>query len=153
MSLEFRVSCVPPKTTHQRKKIVRVGKWIRLGDTDELVAAKGLLEELLLPHQPASPVLGPVTLRLDFEWPWLASHSRRTREKGRIPHTSKPDLTNVAKTLEDRLVALRFMEDDANVVNLLVSKWWGDSPGIIIAIVPFVTTIETQRGSSIPLHF
>lgn len=133
-ALRFTLTCVPPKTNHQRKKIVRVGKWTRLADRDELVAAKDMLDALLLPHQPPSPLVGPVTLDLEFVWPWLASHSKKVRALGRIPHTSKPDCSNVAKTLEDRIAALRFIEDDKHVVNLRITKWWGDQPGICVAI-------------------
>lgn len=136
-AIRFHVSCVPPKTNHHAKRIVRIGKFSRLADSPELVAAKGLLEELLIPHQPAETMLGPVTLVMQFTWPWLKSHSARVRALGRIPHISKPDLTNVAKTLEDRLVELCFIEDDRSVVDLRIRKWWGDSPGIDIAIAPF----------------
>lgn len=136
MALSFFVACVPPKTNHQCKQIVRVGKWTRLADRPELVAAKDMLDTLLLPHQPTEPVAGMVVLQLRFVWPWLASHSKRVRARKCVPHTSKPDCTNVAKTLEDRLVALRFIEDDRKVVDLRVSKWWGDAPGISVLIAP-----------------
>lgn len=135
--ISFRVALVPPKTNHQRKKIVRVGKFLRLADKPELVDAKELLDSVLIRHQPNMPVPGPVVLRLEFTWPWLKSHGPRLRALGRIPHTSKPDLTNVAKTLEDRLVALRFIEDDRGVQNIQILKWWGNNPGIHISIRPF----------------
>lgn len=140
--MTFRLCCVPPTANHQRKRIVRIKlrdgrEFTKLADKPELRAAKESLESLLLPHQPAAPVEGPVVLRMDFTWPWLASHSQRVRAKGRIPHTSRPDLTNVAKTLEDRLVDLRFIEDDRAVVDLRLVKWWGDNPGIVVSIRPF----------------
>lgn len=136
-AVRFRLSCVPPTTSHHHKKIARVGNWTRLVDRDELVAAKGLLEELLIPHQPAEPITGPIVLTVEYTWPWLAGHGKRLRALGRIPHISKPDLTNVTKTIEDRLAKLRFIEDDRKVVDLHVRKWWGDAPGIEIAIAPF----------------
>lgn len=128
--------CVPPKTSHHAKRIVQVRAFRRLADTPELVASKAMLDELLLRVQPAAPVMGPVQLALMFTWPWLAlgSHSLKFRSRGRVPHTSKPDLTNVAKTIEDRLVALRFIEDDRAVVDLRLTKFWGDDPGILVTI-------------------
>lgn len=138
--MTFRLVCVPPTANHQRKKIVRIGKFSRLADKPELVQAKAMLDELLLPHQPPAPVAGPVTLSLEFTWPWLKSHSNRTRARGRIPHTSKPDLTNVAKTIEDRLAALRFIDDDRGVVDLRLTKWWGNQPGIMVQIEPASTS-------------
>ena len=132
--IEFRVSCIPPKTSHHAKRIVKRGKFSSLADKPELVAAKQTLESLLLPHQVAEPVRGAVCLQLEFTWPWLASHPKKTRTLGRIPHTSRPDCSNLAKTLEDRLVALRFIEDDNAVVRLMVLKFWGNEPGIRVSI-------------------
>jgi len=132
--IHFHVSCVPPKTSHHAKRIVKLGKFSRLADKPELVASKAMLDSLLLPHQPKEPITGPVSMRLEFTWPWLASHPKKTKALGRIPHTSRPDLSNLAKTIEDRLVALRFMEDDNAVVELTLLKWWGDEPGIDVRI-------------------
>lgn len=135
--LAFFVHCVPPTTSHHAKRIVKRGKFASLADKPELVAAKEMLESLLLPHQPGSPVTGAVALTLEFTWPWLKGHSKKVKAQGRIPHTSRPDCSNLTKTLEDRLVALRFLEDDNAVVDLHVCKWWGDRPGIRISISPF----------------
>lgn len=135
--INFHLDCVPPTTTHQRKRIVRVKKWSKLADTPELEAAKDMLDSLLLPHQPPEPIAGPVWLELEFTWPWLRSHGKRLRaSRPSVPHTSKPDCSNLAKTLEDRLVALRFIEDDRKVTQLLVSKRWGNHPGIAVTILP-----------------
>jgi Holliday junction resolvase RusA-like endonuclease len=133
-SLSFHLRCVPPKTSHHAKRIVRIGRFSRMADKPELVAAKETLDGLLLPHQPPAPLVGPYRLSLEFVWPWRASETKRQREKGRVPMTSKPDCSNLAKTLEDRLVQLRFMADDAGVVDLRVTKFWGDEPGIRVSI-------------------
>lgn len=140
MTLSFFLPCVPPRTNHQRKQIVRRGRFHSLADRPELVAAKDSLDAMLLPHQPGTPVRGPYRLEIEWTWPWLAGHSKRVRALGRIRHISKPDLTNVAKTIEDRMAVLRFIEDDKQVVDLRLSKWWGESPGIQIAI----TSLEGQ---------
>lgn len=142
-ALSFRIACVPPTVTHHHKKIITIKtrdgrQFNKLGDKPELQHARAMLEELLLPHQPSTPITGPVALSLEFTWPWLAKHSKRMRMLHRIPMTSRPDGSNCAKTLEDRLTALRFIEDDNAVVDLRVTKWWGDTPGIAITIAPFV---------------
>lgn len=144
--MTFRLSCVPPTANHQRKQIVRVGTWTRLADKPELVAAKGMLDGLLLPHQPAAPLTGPITLQVEFTWPWLERHSRRVRACGRIPHVGRPDCSNAIKTLEDRLVALRFIEDDRGVVDLHVTKFWGNEPGIAVRIEPVETFALAVRA-------
>jgi Holliday junction resolvase RusA-like endonuclease len=137
--IAFFVSCVPPTTSHHHKRIVRVGQFARLADKPELVAAKAMLDSVLLPHQPHAPVEGPVRLVLEFTWPWRKSEAKRTRALGRIPHTSRPDCSNVLKTLEDRLVALRFIEDDSRVVEVTVRKFFGDQPGIRVVIERVLT--------------
>lgn len=138
--LVFFVACVPPTANHQRKQIVRVGNWTRLADKPELVAAKGMLDSLLYPHRPDAPLAGPVRLEVRWTWPWRASETKKRKALGRVPHTSKPDLSNALKTLEDRLVALRFVEDDRSIVQVSMSKWWGDQPGIRVALAPWQDT-------------
>lgn len=136
VGLSFVLSCVPPTASHHSKKIVRVGKWTRLADTDRLVTAKQTIDTLLLAHQPKSPLTGWLSLTLEYTWPWRSSDSKRVRAMGRVPRGTRPDCSNLAKTTEDRLVALRFMEDDGQVVQLIVRKYFGNHPGIAIAIAP-----------------
>lgn len=126
--------CVPPTTTHQAKRIVRVRRFATLADKPELRAAKDMLDALLLPHQPAAPLVGPYRLTLRFVYPWRKGESKARRMAGSQPHTSRPDASNLAKTLEDRLVALRFIEDDNAAWQLLVIKEWGNEPGIRVLI-------------------
>ena len=131
----FHLACIPPKTSHHAKRIVRVGQWSRLADKPELVSAKATLDALLLPHQPSAPLTGPLRLELVFTWPWRASESKRVRALGHAPMTSRPDADNCSKTITDRLMALRFIEDDAAIVDLHVQKWWGPSPGIQVTVI------------------
>jgi Holliday junction resolvase RusA-like endonuclease len=132
--IEFFIACVPPTATHHHKKIARVGGFSRLVDKPELVAAREMVDNLLLRHQPETPMSGPLRLSLEFEWPWLSGHGKRLRAQGRVPKTTKPDCSNLAKMIEDRLVALRFMGQDQLVAGLVVDKFWGDRPGITIHI-------------------
>jgi Holliday junction resolvase RusA-like endonuclease len=136
-ALTFHLACVPPKTNHHAKRIVRIGQFSRLADKPELVAAKETLESLLLPHQIPEPLTPPYVLSLEFTWPWLVKHKKQERALGRVPMTSRPDASNLAKTLEDRLTVLGFITDDNAVVALHVTKWWGSTPGITVTIAPF----------------
>lgn len=150
--MTFAMPCVPPTTTHQHKRIVRAGRFARLADRPELNAAKQTLDALLLPHQPTEPVAGPVALRLVFVWPWLQKHTKAQREAHGglikvIPHTSRPDASNLAKTLEDRLVALRFIADDNAVVRLEVHKFWGARPGIGVELFTIPRFADVTNGA------
>lgn len=137
--VSFWLPCIPPKATHHRKKIVRLRskhgqEFSKLADTTALTDAKVFLETLLIPHQLAYPVPAPVEMSLEFVFPFRKSEPKRNLAKRRLPHTSKPDCSNLAKTLEDRLKAMRFFGDDAEVSRLHVSKWWGHDPGIAVKI-------------------
>lgn len=133
----FFVSCVPPKTSHHHKRIVRVGGFSRMADKPELNAAKASLDAWFLPHQPPTPLDGPVVLDIELTWPWLAGDSKKARARGRIPHDSKPDWDNAAKGIADCLARLRFIEQDSRVVDGRVRKWRGDHPGIAVALRPW----------------
>lgn len=135
--MTFHLSCVPPTVNHQRKQIVRVGGFSRLADRPQLVAAKEMIDVLLLPHRPPAPFAGPLVLALTFTWPWPKSATKKVRALARVPRMTRPDCSNLAKTTEDRLVALRFLEDDGQVVRLVVEKYWGNAPGITVALGPF----------------
>ncbi len=135
--MRFFLDCVPSRTTHHAKRIVRIGKFSRLADKPELVSAKAMLDALLLPHQPGGAMQGALVLRLVFIWPWLKSDTKAMRARGWVPHTKRPDADNVAKSVADRLMALRFIEDDAAIVDLHITKWRGDRPGIDVEITPW----------------
>ncbi len=132
--IEFFLTCVPPTANHQNKRIVRIRQWHHLADEPELVTAKAMIDGLLTPHRPRVPLTGPVTLTLEFTWPWRAADSRKVRARRLVPRPVRPDCSNLAKTTEDRLVALCFLDDDAQVVELVVHKFLGDHPGIGVRI-------------------
>lgn len=135
--LTFFVACVPPKTSHHAKRIVRVGAFSRLADTPELKAASALLEALFIEHRPPAALSGPLMLTIDLTWPWLTADSKKVRALGRVPHPAKPDADNAAKGITDVLARLRFLEHDSTIVDLHVRKWRGDEPGIGITLQPW----------------
>jgi Holliday junction resolvase RusA-like endonuclease len=135
--IDFFMPCDPPTASHHAKQIIRLGKFYSLADKPELKAARKMLEKLMMPHRLPAPITGAVTLTLEFTWPWRSGDSKRARAQGRIPKPTRPDCSNVAKTTEDRLVKMGFLEDDGQVVELIVRKWVGDRPGIRVVIVPF----------------
>lgn len=133
--IEFFVSCVPPKTTAQQVGI------FKRGDGTMFIAKKGKAEQakqtliaVFTPYKPQRALSGPVRLSITLEWPWRASESKRTRQSGRIWHTSRPDADNLAKMIQDCLAKLCFIENDAVVSELTVRKFWGDRPGITIQL-------------------
>lgn len=138
--LSFTMFGEPPTTTHHAKKITRVGGFSRLADKPELKNAIAVWESRLLAHRPAHPMKGPVRLTIHavFTPPKCEKSTKakaaRFDKMGLVPKVSKPDCSNFAKTLEDRLVALGFIEDDKAVYYLCVSKWIGDHPRTTVTI-------------------
>lgn len=124
---------VPPTTTHQDKKIVRVGKYTKLADTKELKHVTSDYLTLLDPYKPAQPLTGPVHVGFRFVFPYRKSEPKKNRV-GLIAKTTKPDWDNMAKTLQDVMTKLGFWLDDSQVFSASVAKWWGEEPGITIFI-------------------
>jgi len=139
--MRFTLPIVPPETTHQSKKIVRIGKgpkaFSKLADSTLLVEAKRQIDEALRPFRVPAPMTGPLRLTLVFTFPWRVSDPKRVRALGRLPRVTKPDCSNLAKTIEDRMVQAGFMQDDAQVVELVVRKFFGHTPGITITLEPW----------------
>lgn len=133
--VQFRLDCDPPKATHHAKKIVRRGsKGLRLADSDKLVEARALLEGLVLQaklkHR-VKPFEGSVRLRIKFTF-------RPPKKREANPaeyHFVKPDLTNLAKTIEDVLVRQGIIKDDCWVAQLALEKTEQGRPGIDISII------------------
>jgi Holliday junction resolvase RusA-like endonuclease len=142
--IELFEPCVPPRTTAQMKRVDhKTGRFFRDAKARAAVAT---FEGLLMPHRPAEPVGGAVSLTVEATWPWrasdLATRARRAQCEawGRVPCTTKPDLDNWVKQLQDCLVSLRFIEADERVAELVVRKYWGACPGIRVVIAPMETT-------------
>lgn len=97
-------------------------------------SAENDLTLLCSQHAPSQPATGPVRLSVDFCFPWRTSEPLKRRKLGRAPMTKKPDCSNLIKQIEDVLTKLRFWEDDGQVVDLRVTKAWGDQVGITVEI-------------------
>lgn len=141
VALSFFLRCDAPRTTNQQKgHTVTKDGHVRTFKKGKTKAAESTFTSLLLPHQPASPVTGPVSLYVSVTWPWndgdLDTKAKRAEAErlGRVPHTGLPDCSNWIKSFEDCLVALRFIEDDRKVVDLHVVKWRGTDPGVYVEI-------------------
>lgn len=133
--MTFQVSCVPPAALHHAKKVTTRGGFARMYDTPELQNTKAILTTLFRPYQPPEPFTGPIRLAITLVYPFIGKHGKRIREAGaNIPHDTKPDCSNSAKTIEDILGLLCFFENDSRVCDLRVRKFYGPSPGITIHI-------------------
>ena len=132
--ISFSESCVPPKTSHHAKRIIRVKGHARLGDKPELTAAKSFWDALFLQHRPATPLVGPLLLWITLTWPWNTSDSKKTRANGWVYHDTAPDVDNMTKTLMDSMARCAYFNRDSQVACLQIDKYRGDNPGIEVTL-------------------
>lgn len=80
------------------------------------------------------PTDEPLTLVLRFAMPRTQAQTWKRRPMVSLPHTKKPDVDNLAKSVMDAMEGLVF-ESDAQVVSLRVEKYVAagdESPGVWI---------------------
>ena len=106
-----------------------------IANTPNLNEAIAQWDRILAPHAPSSPLRGAVRLSCVFTFPWRETEPGKNRVPEGILHTSRPDLSNLIKTMEDRLQELGYVEDDARIAQYgEVTKLWGDHPGLRLTL-------------------
>ena len=96
--------------------------------------AKRALTAYALHGRPDEPLSGPLSLRVVF---WFAAPRSWSRKKAaaaiagdlRPASRSAGDVDNLCKLLQDALQAAGYMEDDAQIVDLVASKRYGPDAG------------------------
>lgn len=136
--IEFRVNGIPKGQPRPKAFARKFGsKWsARVYDPGTAEAFKNDIAIAAKPHIPATPILGPVYLRVTFYFPRLKAHYKSNGEvKDNAPnwHLSKPDTDNCMKAVKDCLTILGFWRDDSQVCFETAQKIYGN-PGAYIAI-------------------
>lgn len=72
----------------------------------------------LLRYRPEKPIEGPVAIYITWFFP------TNKKKDWMQPKKSKPDVDNMAKGILDILTDLRFLNDDNQVVELVLKKYW-----------------------------
>ena len=129
----IRESCNPPKVSHHAKYIGRFGNFTRMIDKPELIDARGFWDALFLPHRPPKPLEGPLALSIELRWPHPTSAPKKVQPLT-VPMDVKPDLSNMAKTIEDSLGRCGFFVNDSQVCDLHLTKFRSPSPGIVVKL-------------------
>ncbi len=82
------------------------------------------------------PVTGPLCMTVLFLFSCPKSRHRKRTPRQQEPKTTKPDLSNLLKSVEDALNGIAY-QDDAQLVRVVVEKHWaaqGEQPRTVIAI-------------------
>lgn len=81
--------------------------------------------------QRATPLFtGPVRLHAVFTFAPPKGHEYRMD----LPHTHKPDASNLLKLVEDVMEAAGVFGNDSQVSAPAPVKWWGTKPGVSIVV-------------------
>lgn len=123
-SVEASLPIVPPRTTHQQKKVaVRDGRpFFYRGKS--LKQAEATLEWALMPVRPRRPLAGPLALDVLVTFPFRKGKKRCSL------HVEKPDIDNWLKGFLDCMQRLAFFRNDSAIVELRCRKRRGSCPGI-----------------------
>jgi len=137
--LRFTLKCIPPKHTAQGSSTIlknfKTGKFfVGKKSNSKAVQAKTELMAMLMPHQPKTPLQGPLECEIDIVYPWRNSEPKKNRTAGYRWCDKKPDLDNWNKQFSDCLTRLGFWEDDSQVSILHLTKRWGNEPRIDVVI-------------------
>lgn len=124
--IEFFIPMIPPTATHQQKKI----NWAKrlIYESDQTKTARAKLTAHLAGHKPQEPIEGPITMSVIWVYPLV-----KGRKDGE-PKATRPDIDNIQKLLLDCMTALGFWKDDAQITVMMVSKYYGEIPGIYIKL-------------------
>ncbi len=88
-------------------------------------------------HWVGPPATGPVVVAAVFTVVRPKSAPKRTRT---WPTKRGLDIDKAARAVLDALTGVTFV-DDSQVINLHVTKDYGDTPGVVITVVPLHETV------------
>lgn len=125
--VEIFLDIVPPRVTHQQKKVAVVRGIPRFYEPQRLREARQILMLSLCPHRPRNPMTGPLRLTVRWQFP-------RGRHPDGTYKSTRPDTDNLQKLLKDCMTDVGFWTDDALVVSEHVEKLWSQRPGIFIRV-------------------
>ena len=128
MRTEFFLLMIPPTVTHQEHQVTcKSGKPV-FYEPPELKAARIKLQAYLAQHIPIEKYTTAVRLVVKWCFPVKGKH------KDGEYKTTKPDVTNLQKMLEDIMTDLGYWTDDALIASAITEKFWAITPGIYVCI-------------------
>jgi Holliday junction resolvase RusA-like endonuclease len=148
-SISVFIPCNIPTVTSQMKGATVVGGKVRFFKKKKVKDSENTFHALFFPHRPQSPFEGPVCLIIHLVFPWRKSEKKKVINGYSLyPVTTRPDLSNLIKTIEDVMTTLRFWNDDGQVSTLNISKSYGDHPGIRLNVSQDLAQDKEGRTTS-----
>lgn len=120
-----------------RPRAARIGGHVRMYDPHRSRAYKDFVRLVASEHAPDRLLEGPVRLQVDVFRPIPKSFSKKKTEQaeaGELRPTTKPDVSNYQKLIEDALTGV-IWRDDALIVECTIRKWYSVRPRVEVQVV------------------
>ena len=120
-----------------RPRFSRQGGFVKAYDPAKSRDYKQYVRLVAAQDAPEAPVTGAVVLSLKIYRAMPKSMSKAKREAalaGQLRPTTKPDVSNVLKGVEDALKGLWYVDDSQIVGYGEVGKWYAESPRIEVTM-------------------
>jgi Holliday junction resolvase RusA-like endonuclease len=96
--------------------------------------ASAYLKEILKPYSPIVPYNFPISIEVQYQFPFNKTEKKANIKKGIIPHHKRPDSDNLMKGLFDICSKLNWWNDDSQLCEVKFGKFYSNNPSIKIKI-------------------
>ena len=134
---EYKAVVLGEPVAQGRPRFSRQGGFVKAYDPAKSRDYKQYVRLVASEDAPETPVTGAVVLSLRIYRSIPKSMSKKKREAalaGRLRPTTKPDVSNVLKGVEDALKGLWYTDDSQIVGYGTLGKWYAERPRIEIAM-------------------
>jgi Holliday junction resolvase RusA-like endonuclease len=141
--IQFTVYGTP--VAQGRPRFSSQGGFTRAYDPKKSKDFKKYVKLVAAEHRPKKPFEGPLQLFVRVFKPSLKSFSKKklaAAESGELRPITKPDVDNYVKGIKDACNNILW-KDDSQIVELLASKWYSETPRVEIMVVPVKENGET----------
>ena len=119
----------PPTVTHNDLRAALRGGRPAIVKSDRLREAEDALVARLARQAPPEPMGGPLSVEVRWCFATRGAHAQGE------PHTDRPDMSNMLKTLEDCMARAGWIVDDALICDERTAKAWMDPAGIWVRVI------------------
>ena len=134
---EYKAVVLGEPVAQGRPRFSRQGGFVKAYDPTRSREYKQFVRLVAREDAPSSPVTGAVLLSLKIYRAIPKSMPKKKREaalSGQLRPTTKPDVSNILKGVEDALKGLWYADDSQIVGYGTLGKWYAERPRIEIAM-------------------
>lgn len=121
-----------------RPRFSSQGGFVKAYDPAKSRDFKKYVKVIASEHRPETLLEGPLQLLVRVYKPTLKNFSKKKKaaaEQGELRPITKPDIDNYVKGVKDACNQI-IWKDDSQVVELIVSKWYSETPRVEITVKP-----------------